>query len=284
MTTASDATRSAPELRDVHETERLGRYLDGIWERRSYIWYVAQAELRSRQVNDVLGNLWYLLTPVISIAIYYLIFGLILGIDRGVGNLILFLSVGVFLFQFTQRATTASSLSIIRNVGLIKAFSFPRAILPITTTLVETLASATSFLVIFAVAFLTGQPPRWQWVLLVPIVAVQSVFNLGLGMVVARATAHVRDVQQVLPFIFRLLFYGSGVIFNVSAYAEGNRTMEILFALNPLYCFISVARWAILDGYEVLPEMLIFGSLWTVGLLIFGFLWFRAGEGSYSRE
>ena len=174
-------------MHDVHETERLGPYLRDLMTRRTYLWYVSANELRSRQITNVLGNLWHLLNPVLSIAIYYLIFGLLLKTTRGVDNFLLFLSTGLFLYQYIQKSTTAGAKSIVNNSGLIKAIKFPRVMLPITSTVTETLAALSTFLVIYVVALLTGQAITWRWLMLPGVVALMFVFNLGAAMIAARA-------------------------------------------------------------------------------------------------
>lgn len=266
---------------DVYRKERIGPYVKAVWERRSYVTYVAISELRAKQVNTVLGNLWHLLNPALTIAVYYLVFGVLLGVDRGVDNFILFLAVGVFVFQLTQRTATRGATSIVSNVGIIRAFRFPRIILPITSVVTEAIAALPTFLVMYVVALLTGQSVRWQWMLVPVLVFVQIGFNLGVATIAARATTQVRDISQILPFVFRLLFYGSGVIFNVSAYATGSR--EIWFILNPLYCLITLARWCVL-GYPAQIVHVVSLAMWTLAVLVFGLLWFRAAENRYGRE
>ena len=280
MTAPSAA--SLPELRDAHASMKVGPYLQDLWERRSYIWYVALSELRARQVTNVLGNLWHLLNPALNIFIFYLIFGLLLGVDRGVDNFILFLSVGLFIFQLTQKATTDGARVIVNNRGLLKAIKFPRALLPVTATVTETLAALSSFAVLFAIAIITDEPPSIRWVLLVPLVAVQFFFNLGAAMISARMTTHFRDFTQILPFFFRLLLYGSGVIFSVEEYVE-NGGVEALFVANPMYCFLTVGRWVVMGG-DLDPMLILSGSLWSVVICVGGFLWFRAAEERYARD
>ncbi len=184
--------RNIGELRDIAEADRLGSYLREVWNRRSYMTYVARSELRSRQALTVLGSFWHLLNPILQISVFYLIFGLLLKTTRGVDNFILFITVGLFTFEYSRSATIAGAKSIISNVGLLKAIKFPRVILPMTSTLTEALASVSSFAVIFGVALLTGQPFRWQWALLFALFAVQLVFNFGAAMVAARTTTHFR--------------------------------------------------------------------------------------------
>jgi teichoic acid transport system permease protein len=102
-------------------------------------------------------------------------------------------------------------------------------------------------------------------------------------MISARVTTHFRDTTQILPFFFRLLLYASGVIFSVDAYTEENSTLRALFTLNPIYCFISLGRWCMMAG-NLRGTLLLSAAIWSVGILIVGFLWFRAAEDRYSRD
>ena len=280
MSTTS-GTVPMSDLADVHESAKLRPYLSDLWSRRSYISYVSASELRSRQVTTVLGNLWHLLNPALTIAVYYVIFGLLLQTTRGVDNFLLFLTAGIFIFSSTQRATISGAKSIVSNAGLIKSIKFPRALLPVTSTLTETLASLPTFAVLYAVALLTGEPFHWQWLVLPAIIALLTLFNLGAALAAARATTHFRDLTQILPFVFRLLLYASGVIFSAEAYADSQ--WWFLFVLNPMYCFVSLGRWSMLGG-SVSSSILISALLWTIGALIVGFFWFRAAEERYARD
>lgn len=270
-----------PALEDVFRASTTRGYLANTWERRRYVWYVSTGELRARQMNSALGNLWHLLNPALQIAVFFLIFGVVLDTDRGVENFLLFLTVGVLIFQFTQKVTTEGAKSIVNNSGLMRSISFPRAVLPFTATCIETLAMLPAVLVLLAVALLTGETPDLRWLVLLPIFLLQIAFNTGAALVAARATSHIRDVEQILPFLFRLLFYASAIIFSASQYIDGG--YQWLFVANPIYCIATSARWAIgigpIDGWVVLSMV-----SWSIGLLLFGFIWFRAAEATYGRQ
>ena len=268
-------------LRDVHIPSGLRPYVAAMWSRRSYVWYVARSTLREKQMNSVLGNIWHLLNPLLQIAVYYVIFGVVLEVDRGVDNFITFLAIGTLAFTFCQRSTLSGAGSIVKNLGLIRAVEFPRAVLPFTSTLTETLSMLPSFLVIGVVAVVTGETPSPRWLLLIPVMGLLAIFNLGAALYAARATSVVRDVQQILPFVFRILLYASGVLFSAAEYAEGS--YRWFFTLNPVYAFLTIARWTIL-GSDVSPSLLLSAGIWTVVLTVTGFLWFRAGEASYGRS
>ena len=268
-------------LRDVHIPSGLRPYVAAMWSRRSYVWYVARSTLREKQMNSVLGNIWHLLNPLLQIAVYYVIFGVVLEVDRGVDNFITFLAIGTLAYTFCQRSTLSGAGSIVKNLGLVRAVEFPRSVLPFTSTLTETLSMLPSLLVIGVVAVVTGETPSPRWLLLIPVMGVLAVFNLGTALFAARATSVVRDVEQILPFVFRILLYASGVLFSAAEFAEGS--YRWFFTLNPVYAFLTIARWTIL-GSDVSLSLLLSAGIWTVVLTVTGFLWFRAGEASYGRS
>lgn len=269
-------------LRPSNEAGSIRTYVRGLVARRDYIWYVAANELRSRQMNTVLGNLWHLLNPLLQMGVYYLVFGVIVGTDKGVDNFLTFLAAGIFTYQFTQKATMAGARSIVANIGILRSISFPRAVLPITSTLTQALETLPTLAVLFVVAVATGETPHVSWLLIPVIFAWQFVFNVGAAFAAARATTHFRDTEQILPFVFRLLFYMSGVIFSVETYIE-EHGWRWLFELNPLYCFITIARWSVLRD-DISTGVIVSAAAWTVGLFVVGFWWFRRGEEAYGRE
>ena len=278
------ADRGIPPLRDAHESSRLGVYLREVWQRRNYVHHVALNELKRRQVTNVLGNLWHLLNPALSVAVYYLIFGVLLETDRGVENFLLFLTVGLFLYQATQSSTIDGAKSVVTNKGLIKAVRFPRVLLPLTSTWTEFLSGLSNYAVLFATALLTGQAPRWSWLAIVPIVLLLFVFDAGLAMIAARLSTHFVDTIQILPFVFRLVFYASGVIFSVDAYVDSDAgLLRLLFVLNPMYCFITMGRWAMM-GIDCSPVLVLSAAIWSITALVAGFFFFRAGEEGYARD
>ena len=269
------------DLIDAYESTRARVYLKRLWQRRGYVWFVAHSELRNRQMTTLLGNAWHLLNPAISIAVYWLIFGVILGVDRGVENYTLFITVGILVFADIQRAAVAGSGAIANNRGLLQSLAFPRLLLPLTSTVTESLSSIPSLAVILFVTVFSGETLRPTLLLLPVLLLAVFVMNVGVAMVVARASAHVTDLRQLLPFFFRLLLYGSGVIFSIESYAS-NRSWGWIFDLNPVYGFISIARWMVMGG-PMKWEWLVATTGWSAVLLAFGFFWFRASEETYGR-
>jgi teichoic acid transport system permease protein len=229
----------------------LGKYIRDVWQRRMFIWNFASSKSMSMYTTSQLGQLWQVLTPLLNACIYYLIFGALLQQKRGISDYIPFLVTGVFVFSFSQRSMTAGAKSIGNNLSLIRALHFPRASLPFAYVIVELqhLLVAMGVLVVIVLGF--GELPTWHWILIVPALALQLIFNIGASLFIARLGAFVRDIQQLLPFILRTWFYFSGIFFGMWVLAAKAPTwaMKIL-ELNPGSVYVELARRSLLASYR----------------------------------
>ena len=195
----------------------LRGYAAELWQRRYFISGFATARNIAMYTEARLGQLWQVLTPLLNAGVYYLIFGLLLNTSRGVPDYISFLVTGIFVFNFTQRAFITSSQVIRDTLPLIRALYFPRACLPLGYVLIELQQLILSFAVLFVIILIRGEPPTPYWLLIFPILALQSVFNVGAGLILARWGAGFDDVSQLLPFIVRTWLYVSGVLFSLQS-------------------------------------------------------------------
>jgi teichoic acid transport system permease protein len=267
-------------LERLGDTPSVADYLRALWRRRQFAVAIAVGEVRSQNMHTVLGNLWLVLNPLLQMGVYYLVFGVVIGTDRGVDNFLAFLAVGIFLFHYTQRSIMAGAKSLLKNQGFIRSIQFPRAVLPLATVLAHGLSFLPAGAVMVVIALATGESPHWTWLLLIPLFVIQTVFNVGMAFMMARLTDRFPDMQNVLPFVFRLLFYMSGVLFLADRFV----TPETLvwFQLNPIWAMLSTGRGIILDGTLDGVLWLSAGG-WAIFALVTGFLVFRAGERNYGR-
>lgn len=269
-------------LLDPSRRRPLREDLRRIWSRRDFVWYAAVSEVRTQQTDTVLGNLWHLVNPILQIAVYFVVFGLILGTDRGVGNFLPFLAIGIFAFGYTRKVVIGGARSLIRNRGLIHSISFPRAVLPLSLSVTETVAFAFPFATMLGLSVITGETPSLRWLLVLPVFAAQALFSLGVGFIAARITFYFRDFENILDFLFRMAFYFSGVLFYVDRFVR-NPTARHLADLNPLLDFISLYRWAVMD-IPVSGLLVISTLAWTLATPVLGYVWFQRRERDYGRE
>jgi teichoic acid transport system permease protein len=281
------STGPPPGLRQLNVTLPLRAYVATLWQRRDFAVSMAAGDVRAKHANTILGSIWYLLNPLLLLSVYYLVFGLLLRVDRGVTNFIGFLAAGIFVFQFSQRAVTGGARSISGNLSLIRSLQFPRALLPLAAVLREAYSVRAAMVVAVVILLASGETFTPWSLLVVPVLGLQFMFNLGGAFVTARLADKVKDIENVLPFLFRLAFYGSGVLFLVDRIIDelGRPELKVLFVINPLYCFISLTRdylMSTIDQQDV-GLMWVSAIVWSVGLLIAGLLYFRAGEQTYGR-
>jgi teichoic acid transport system permease protein len=283
---ADTPATSPPQLVRLGGTPPLTTYVRSLWQRRQFAWSIARGEVQTAHLDTMLGNLWHLLNPLLLIGVYYLVFGVVLQTTRGLpeGLFLPFLAVGVFTYQYSQKAVTGGSRTISSNQGLIRSLQFPRALLPIATVLSSTMGYGSAFVVMVVVVLLSGQPLTLSWLLLLPAFVLILVFNFGATFVSARLTDKLRDLENVLPFLFRLGFYGSGVIFSVDAYLT-DPALRLLFLANPFYVYITLVRDVMLEDYttDYVGLLWLSGLVWAVVMFVVGLLVFRAGEREYGR-
>lgn len=290
--TAPSAQASDAPLRRLGEKQSLAEYLRGVWVRREFIWNIAAGNLRAQHMDTTLGNLWHVVNPLLLLMVYYFVFGVI--IDRtseDIPNFIGFLAVGIFVFNYCQRAMTSGASSIVGNVGLIRSLQFPRAVLPISSVVEQLITFGSSVVVMLLLLLLTGERPSFGWLMLVPITVLATLFGAGGAFITSRLTDQVRDIQNVLPYLFRLVFYMSGILFSVDKILDRERfagmadTLRTLFLFNPFYDIVGIARHYLMSTYDEpqVEVMWLAFLVYTVVTLGVGIVFFRGGEGGYGR-
>jgi teichoic acid transport system permease protein len=296
------------------------RYLADLWQRRYFIVGFATARNVAMYTDARLGQIWQVLTPLLNAAVYYLIFGVILDTKRGVPNFIAFLVAGVFIFNFTQRSFIIASRVINDSLPLIRALYFPRAALPLGYVLIELQQLLASMLILITIVLATGEPLTWYWLLVIPVLLLQAIFNVGAGLILARVGAGVGDVSQLLPFIVRTWMYTSGVMFSIQTLKNlaGHHTIALILQMNPAAVYITLVRNALLtsqrlsipgaapynkglcqlyyqspathlyDSAHCRPlvsstDLWLYGVGWAVLAIIVGFFYFWRAEARYGR-
>jgi teichoic acid transport system permease protein len=222
-------------------------YIRQLWRRHQFIMAFATARNIAMYTEARLGQLWQVLTPLLNVAVYWLIFGIILQTSKGIPDFISFLVVGVFVFNFTQRAFISTSTVITDSLPLIRALQFPRASLPLAYVIIELQQMFLSMAVMIVIILIRGEPVTWYWLLAIPVLLLQTIFNVGVGLFVARLGSQVNDFSQLLPFLLRTWMYMSGVLFSIltlaqSTFGQMHPKIVALLQINPAAVYITLMR------------------------------------------
>ncbi len=276
---------SSEGLVPVGRRTSLSSYLAALWNRRHFIIAESRAKMSSSTRKNLLGYGWLFLNPLLSVLAFWFIFGFILQTSRGVPNFLGFLVVGVFFFGYTGKCMNGGTGAIRSGASMIKGFQFPRAALPISTVVRNFLDFMPTLLVMVIV--LAVVPPleviTWRILLVIPVIVLQTIFNVGLACFLARLGHKIPDLTNFMSIVSRFWLYGSGVFFSIEDRLGKHPALLEAMQYNPMHAYLTLVRNSLLYGVDSDPKMWIVGTVWAFGLLIFGFLFFWRGEENYGR-
>lgn len=244
-------------LRPSAERPPVLAYVAEVWRRRHFVMAFATARNIAMYTEAKLGQIWQVLTPLLNAGVYFLIFGLLLHINRGIPNYLAFLVTGIFVFNFTQRAFITTSSVITESLPLIRALQFPRAALPLAYVVVELEQMALSMAVLVVIVLASGEPITWYWLLVIPALLLQTIFNIGIGLFAARLGSQVNDFSQLLPFLMRTWLYLSGVLFSIQNLGLAGQSLAHekwavpLLEINPAAVYITLIRDSVLRSQRL---------------------------------
>lgn len=270
-------------LTQVGVRPRFIDYLKETWSRRDFALTMSIYASEAANARTRLGRWWLVLLPSLQALAYGLVFGLILG-DLRPDNFIPFLITGVFLFSFFSGSFSSGAKAITSNSGLLKTLSFPRILLPLSAVIRQFINFLPQLALLPLVMILFGQDITWEWLYLIPITLLMLVFSTGLAMISARLTVQVKDLGKLVPFITRLMFYSSGIFFEIERVFAKYPELLAAARLNPVYDFISLARGALVNGMEITPFLWGVSSAWAFGVFFFGIFYFWRAEAKYGRD
>ncbi len=270
-------------LRRIGTRPRLGNYIAEAWRRREFSWTMALLSRRSRHARTRLGVWWSVLLPLLQSMVYGLIFGVLLGSHRS-PDFIPFLVTGVFLFTFVSGSFSAGALSISANAGLLRSINFPRIVLPVSAVVEQLLNLLGTLPILFVVALAFDLSVKVEFLLFPLVIALLALFGLGVALIASRLTVDVRDLSKLIPFVTRILFYVSGVVYNPERLGIDNPIIGGAMELNPVYAFLSLARGTLIAGYEVTIFHWIVAGSWTLVLLVLGTVYFWRAEERYGND
>lgn len=291
---------TGPGWIDLTEKPSFVTYVRDLWRRRDMAAEIARNNVKSEHVDSALGEVWFLLNPLLLIGVYWLIFGKLMGTSRGVENFIAFLSIGVFTYDLSRGGLLRSARSMLSNRGLMTALRFPRALVPLAVTLEQSYNYLPQVGVAAVIVLVTGEPVLWTWLMIPLLLVLMTMFTLGGGLFVARLGHHAHDTKNALPFLMRLTFYLSGILFPIERIIGNDRIINEaaeyginefvvtnIMVVNPFFCFVTIARHYMISTYTSpypLAWLWTSAGAWTVVLLVVGLWFFRGAELDYGRD
>jgi ABC-2 type transport system permease protein len=228
--------RGPKATRVVSPTISVAQRLREIWLSRELLVYLVRTEIKVKYKNSVLGLVWSMIAPAMTLAIYFIVFQFIA--KNGIPHFVIFLFSGLLLWNLFQVGVQTATGVVVNNAAIVKKVSFPREILALAS-----IGSASVFfffqsvvMVIFLVAF--RSPPAWSYLPLIPL-ALLAVLVLASGMAILLSAVNVylRDTQHLIEVVLTAWFWACPIVYSFQSQIAQRLTQHgvvWLYFLNPV--------------------------------------------------
>jgi lipopolysaccharide transport system permease protein len=238
------------------------------WRRyRSLILYKAYADLRTEVERTRLGMVWWILEPIASMVVYYLVFSVIL--KRGTEDYVAFLLAGVVPWRWFQSSIMHGSNSIVSAKRLMQQVYVPKVVLPAVAFVTDLFRFSLVFLLLVGFFAVSRVPFTASYAWLPMVLVAQGILIASLSFLTAAVTPFFPDLRIGLQNLLRLLFFLSGVFYDLNLFSE---RAQFYLRLNPMAVILESYRKVML--YAERPDTLRLGAI-ALGfaLLLGGAMW-----------
>lgn len=211
-----------------------------IWERRDLLNRLVRREIRARYKDSVLGVVWSLVRPLVSLLIYYLVIGKVLGAERGITDFAIYVFTGLTVWQLVSECLASTTGSVVGNSGIIKKIQLPREIFPLAAIGASLFNFFMQFVILIIAAVVAalanGHELLTARLLYLPLaLAVVIVWSTALGLVLSAANVYLRDVQYLVEVALLVGMWASPIVYSwemVTQYA--GHMLQELYLCNPV--------------------------------------------------
>ena len=238
----------------IRPQEKLWKInLKEVWAYRDLITLFVKRNIVVQYKQTILGPLWYLIQPILTVIMNMVVFGGIAHMSTdGIPQALFYMAGNVCWFYFSDCLNQTSN-TFVANQGMFGKVYFPRMVVPISTVLSNLLRFGIQLLLFVAIwiyFFASGSDIHLTWtILLVPILVVMLAgLGLGFGILISSMTTKYRDLTILFTFVVQLWMYATPIVYPISMVT--NETLHTIIMLNPMTSIIEAFKYATLgQGY-----------------------------------
>ena len=219
-------------------------------------------QLKSEASRTYLGYLWWVLEPLLYVAVLYVVFGYLL--ERRGENFIVFLLCGSIPFLWFSKTVSNASLSILGGQGLISQVAIPKFFFPLLVVAMDLLKQMFVFVTFFVFLLWYGVDTLTNWGWLLPVIVTQIMLIFACSLLIAGIAPFVPDVRYIIPSSMTLLMFSSGVFYSYKDVLSSQN--QDWFLMNPVANLLNNYRLVLIDG--VRPDLVDLAIIALVSILI----------------
>ena len=249
--------------------------LKELWRFRELFYFLAWRDIKIRYKQTIIGIAWAVLQPFLTMVIFSIFFGRVVGISSGEIPYPIFVYSGLLFWNYFANSLSMASNSLIADQNIIQKVYFPKIIIPLASTLVFLLDFFFAFIILFGLMIYYHFPPNLAGILIIVPSLVITFFSFsGLSLFFSAVNVKYRDVRYALPFFIQLLIFLTPVIYPASILGKH----QWLLYLNPMSGVIETVRAGLLGVGTINWLVFGFSGLLSILLFILGLLYFKRSE------
>ncbi len=253
--------------------------------RRRLIAYLVRADVKKSGADTLLGNVWWIMDPLLQMLVYYVLVGVIL--QRGGPDYPLFILAAILPWKWFASTVGDGVGSVSTQERLVKQIYFPKLVLPFATTVSGIVHFAFGLVPLTALMMIAYPERASLWVLLIPVVAiVQLVFSLAVATALAAVNVFYRDIGNLSRHLLRFWFYLSPALYGldeVAKLSENHQGIALWYTVNPWTYLLGAYRDLIYYGRAPEWGPLVVVLLVSLVLLALAILLFKRLEPSFAK-
>jgi lipopolysaccharide transport system permease protein len=251
-----------------------------LWAYRELFGFMVWRDVSVRYKQSILGILWALVTPFVTMLIFTIIFGKLAKIPTDGIPYPIFSYAGLLPWLFFSQSLQRATLSMVAERNLLTKIYFPRLIVPMAATLAPLVDLLVASSVLLAMMFYYGFVPTPHSLYLLPLCVLWTwVTAVGVGTWLSALNVYFRDVGQIIPFLVQVWLYASPVVYPASLVPA---SFQWLYAINPMTGVIEGFRWALFAHGDPPGPLVLLSLSVSAVLFVTGGLFFKRMERSFA--
>jgi len=250
-----------------------------LWEARDLLYFLTWRDIKIRYKQTVLGVLWILIQPLISIVIFTIIFGNFAKIPSDNIPYPIFVFIGLLFWNFFSSTLSSASNSLISNENILKKIYFPRLLAPISSILAHLVDLIPTFIILIGMMIYYKVGVTLQMIILIPVLLLMILFcSMGAGLFLSPINAKFRDIRYILPFFIQLMMFATPVLYSTSMFGG---TSKVVRMFNPVAEAIDVSRSGFFNTRPMDWPTFFFSIGLVVVIFLIGLIFFKSQEDSF---
>lgn len=246
-----------------------------LFQYRELAFLLAWRDVKVRYKQTVLGGLWAILQPVITMLVFSLFFGRLAKVPSDGVPYPLFAYAALVPWTLFSTGLNQSSNSLVNGANLLRKVYFPRLVMPLASVLAGVVDFILAFSVLLVMMLVYGFVPTIAVLIIPGLVLLVLTTSLGAGLWLAAFNVRFRDVRYVIPFLIEIWLLATPIAYPSTLLSERWRP---IYALNPMVGVVEGFRWALLGTNTAPGLMVLVSSIAAVLLLVSGVYVFRRME------